>query len=99
MVVSDVGGTEAKTLRAKVEQLEKQLAQERIKVRQLQDRVRQSEGAGGDPEAKLQKALKLIVQVSVVSPEIKIRMEIESTWKGQDSTRAVRHCLLSPHSL
>ena len=47
--------TEAKVLRSKVEQLEKQLCNERVRVRNLEARVRQSQGMSADPEAKLQK--------------------------------------------
>ena len=53
-------------LHAKIQHLEQQLTRERIKVRQLQDRIQvaqKNEDAGADAEKKLNKALTLIVQL------------------------------------
>lgn len=80
----EIGSSELKTLRMKVEQLEQQLTQERIKVRQLQDRIRVSqkgEGAGVDADKKLNKALALIVQL-IGKERVQQHLEVHEGQKG-----------------
>lgn len=52
--------TDPKKLKERIAGLERDLARERLAVRQLQDRLRSKQG---DPKAKLDKALKLILNI------------------------------------